>query len=73
MEREEWDRRLAEEALERQLRPRRRKTRQSRQVEEESQPTLAQKVKAKLGIILIIFIAVVMLASLAVGLGFFGE
>lgn len=69
--REEREKRLAEEALERQLRPRRRKARQSRQHEELTQPTLLEKIKARLGTILIVFIVILMMLSLAVGLGLF--
>ena len=69
LEREEREKRLADEALEKLLRPRRRKARQSHQLEEHSQPTVVQKIKARLGTILIIIIALLMLLSLALGLG----
>ena len=69
--REEREKQLAEEALERQLRPRRRRPRRGQHHEEQTQPTLAQKIKSRLGTILIVFIVMLMMLSLAMGLGLF--
>ena len=71
LEAEERDKRLAAEALERQLRPRRRRQRPKEKLEEQSQLTFMQNLKAKLGYIAVFLTAVALLLSLAIGLGFF--
>ena len=71
MAREEREKRVAQEALERQLRPRKRRPKRDHHHEEQTQPTLLQKIKARLGTILIVFIVMLMMLSLAMGLGLF--
>lgn len=56
---------MAEEALERQLRPRRRRQRSKQNVEEEVEPSWRQKTITKLGYVLLLIVVVAIVYSAA--------
>lgn len=56
---------MAEEALERQLRPRRRRQRSKQNVEEEVEPSWRQKTMTKLGYVLLLIVVVAIVYSAA--------